>query len=601
MKKITKSLLIALPLFAMMAVTTSCGSDSSDDVAITRPGKANEAMHSITVAANDAVTVNVASSATSGTRVDVNLAYDAEVYKVTDVLVNDDLAVKNSDTNYSFTMPSADVELTVKTEFVDPTYGKHTITNVESDKGVNLLGLPTFAEAGDELTFKVQFAWDSAYSFNNKIEVYTLDAEGEKDEDVILSSLANEYSFTMPDSDIAVKVGTVEKRFSFTRDTDTTSNISKVETAAPGATLKSIGNSDAILTFGTQVKVTLKDTDATRALGVVLHTNAGDITLDADEDKAIEFTMPASDVVMTVLGEINYKTITITENEVLSIEIVEPVTVEEETTYEPVADLDHFVPGDSVYVRVTSTNDNFIVNDVKVTRSGSTSITTTAVYGETNLWRFTMQNYDDVTVSATAKELKFKNYEFLGKYFGNNLYGENKRTTATTSTGYTVTIDATGSLVKGSATKTIASATATSGDGHGVFTDSYEFEYGNEFVFGHYSFTKKLEDAYNKDYIVAVKALDPNDTYGMYSFRYFIPSGKAFIAVEALRTVGDDTTVCGMMFFDAERKEFFDTGVTFEFISGGTVIDADAVFNLKVMDRVVGTIDAAAGTYTKNA
>lgn len=599
MKKITKTLLMALPLFAMMAVTTSCGTDTSDDVAVTRPGKANDSIHSIAVSCDDAVVVTVASSATSGTRVDVALEFNAEEYKVTNVLINNEMAVKNSETSYSFSMPSADVTLTVKGEYIDPTHGKHLITNVEADKGVNLIGLPTHAKAGEALSFKVQFVWDSAFSFNNVVEVYTVNGEGAKLEDVPVTSLVGEYTFTMPNSDIAVKVGTVEKRFSYKRNTETTSNIQNTYTSNDNWETQTSSPGDLIVTAGTLFKITLKDTDSIRATGIKLETNKGEFSYDADESKVVMFTMPASDVVMTVVGEINYKTITIEQNEHLTIELLEQTADGE---YVEVEDLEHFLPSSYVYVRVTSNDEeNYLVGSLSV-KNGTSNVSTYTVPGQTNMWRFTMPNSDNVTVSATAKEILFKDYEFVGKYYGANLYSDGKKEIKNADNSYTVTIDAIGNLTKGtssSPTKTIKSATAQSGDGLGVFTDNKEFCYGDEFIFAHYSFSNTLDGQFGKDWIVAVKAVDPADTYGMYSFRYVIPStGRSFIAVEALRKVGDVQEVCGTMFFDTINKRFYDTGVSFELTAGETIIDASAVFNVKVGDVAIGTVNVASGTFT---
>ena len=101
MKKTSKVLLVALPLLTLSGMLLP----SAFDNGILRPvflERAAEAEYAIQVEADEAVTVNVATSALENSRVNFNLEYNTQEYLVTKVLVNEDYAVKNAETQVKF-------------------------------------------------------------------------------------------------------------------------------------------------------------------------------------------------------------------------------------------------------------------------------------------------------------------------------------------------------------------------------------------------------------------------------------------------------------------------------------------------------------------
>ncbi len=593
MKKTSKVLLVALPLLTLSGMLLP----SAFDNGILRPvflERAAEAEYAIQVEADEAVTVNVATSALENSRVNFNLEYNTQEYLVTKVLVNEDYAVKNAEKNYSFVMPDQAVSLVVEGQYLSNVQ-KYNIRNANEEDGILLDGAAAQAAPGDTVSFKVEFAWDSPYSFNNKVEVYKVDADGVKLQEDAAIEVSNGggsyYSFVMPENNVEVSVGKVAKKFSLEVESDSSSYISKIEKLEVEESSEILGKyAKNLLLYGKQIKVTLEDSAKARAKGLILKTNTGEQKLYPDDGlDFVLFSMPASNVELSVETEVNYKSITIQSDDKFTIQAVKKAESGDE--YEEITDLTKFIPTEYVYLKVTNTNDNYALKNVKISY-GSSSLSAAKSDDGDDIYFFTMPDADDVSISVESVEIKFKDYEFLGSYVGNNIYNVNLNTAIVTDS-YNITIDNLGNFTKGSSssitTKVIETASAKTGDGTITFDGSDDSAvdvcYGGKFIFANWNFSKKLSDAFGQDYLVDVKKENENDANSQYSFRYVSASDKSFVAIEALHN-GEHYA---SMFFDATNKKFYAANVTFE-VEAGKDITSVSSFTIKVGQQTIGTV-----------
>lgn len=606
MKKLGTKLLFVLSVFVLSACNSIRDAAGNGDVA----GDIEAATHSISVTSDEAVSVAVPTSATSGTKVDISLTYDEEIYHVSGVSVNTMTPSQTSEKSYSFVMPDEDASITVVGNYLDPAYGKYIINNVNEDKGVVLTGADKYVAAGEVVSFKVEMNPTSVYSFTG---VLTITAG----EDPVSFTLVNDvYSFTMPANSVSITAEVEEKDFTITIVNSETSYISyssikSVETVDESEVLTSVDyeyySSTSTYTLfvkaGTVLRVQIKSTNSFASSGLKVIDALGNVTIYDDivtvsSSNYVYFTMPGNNVTLETVKVPNYKAISVVNSEHLSITL----KLKDGDNYVDVVDNDHFIPDTTVYIFVSGLEDgDYGVNTIKVTYSTSSTATLTTVDAATGIYSFKMVNYDNVTVTVTEKNLSaFKGYSFVGSnYYGNNIYVAGANTRKVSDSSYTVYVDGSGTMTKGtSKTYTITSATTKTGDGVATLSSGKDFCYSDNFVFGHYNFAYSLSNSFNKDYIVAVRSVDSSDTYSDYSFEYIVANDRTFIAVNAYRTVGADKTYIASMFFDATNKEFYGTGLSFVLKEGTTTIGSTtASFDVVVNDTTVGTVTS--GKYAK--
>lgn len=599
-------------IFAVILGTVVLGSGAHLVHSVQALAKLNEetsveSSFAIAIEKDEMVTVNdLPTTALEGAKVDFSLIFDSNIYRVDSVLVNGEKPIITSENHFSFCMPSKDVVITVLGEAIN-TSTKHAITNLNTDKGVVLYGLPVSSYANETLSFQVNFGWNSGYSFNNKLDIYKVDENGDvlKEEKVTYDFNASSkfYTFTMPDHPIAIDVGTVAKRFTITRDSLVNANIKTLKYSLDdGVTYTSTSNDKVNLPFGCKVQVTLKNSDALLPNKLQLKTNAGlvDVTLDA-ETLVSEFTMPASNISFVITGAINYKTITITNSENLTITLIN--YDEESKTYTPCEDLTHFIPGETVYFKVVINNDDYIVDKIKVSYATSSTITTTLVSENENIYSFKMQNSDNVTISVTEKNVGlYKNYPFVGQFYGFNLYGTSMEVldNKSGSSSYSVNINGAGEIYKGSSTTpTMISSVASDGN-KGLITlaNSKDIIYTPNFLLAHYSFSNSFSNNFNNDFLLATKRVNNADTLDNYTFTSLWSSNK-FLAVQSYRTDSNsEKTLVASFFVDFVNKEYYGEGLEFVLDESSTTIASKtSTFTVKVNDVIIGSVSN--NTYTK--
>lgn len=606
MKKLGVKLLFVLSVFALSACNSTRNATGNGEV----EGAVEASTHNISVTADEAVNVAVPTSATSGTKVDMTLTYDSEEYHVSGVSVNTMTPSKTSEKAYSFVMPDEDVSITVTGNYTDPSHGKYAINNANEEKGVVLVGIEKYAAAGQTVSFTVEMNPTSAYSFTGDLAITT--GENETLESVSFTLVNNVYSFTMPSMSVNITADVEEKEFLITIPSTESSYISysSIKTSKivdDKEVLTSLDykySSSQYILFvkaGTVLRVPLKNTSAnvTTALKVIDvfgNTTVIDELVTISSTNYAYFTMPTSNVTLETVKAPNYKSVSVVAPEHLDVTL----KLKDGDNYVDVIDNDHFIPDSTVYVFVSSNSgDDYGMDTITVTYSTSSKATVTTVDAANGIYSFEMVNYDNVTVTVTEKNLSaFKNYVFAGKnYFGANLYSIGAKT-ASTSTSYSVFIDGSGAVTKGSSKYTLVSATSLTGDGIGTLSTGKNFCYSDNMIFGHYSFNQTIDNSFGKDYIVAVRTVDDSDIYSNYSFEYQVGTDKKFIAVEAYRTVGGEKTYVASLFFDALNKEFYGTGLSFNFHEGSTTIaSTSSTYDVVVNGTTVGTVNGT--TYTK--
>jgi len=601
-------------IFAVILGTAVLGSGAHLVHSVQALAKLNEetsveSSFAISAEKDDAVTVNdLPTTALEGAKVDFSLTFDSSTYRVDSVLVNGEKPVVTSENHFSFCMPSKDVVITITGEAIN-TATKHAITNLDVDKGVVLYGLAVSAYPNETLSFQVNFEWNSGYSFNNKLDIYKVDELGEVviEEKVEYNYNASNkfYTFTMPDYPIAIDVGTVAKRFSVTRDDLANANIKTVKYSLDdGVTYVSNYNDKFNLPFGCKVQVTLKNSDALLPKKLQLKTNAGLVDVALDEETLVsEFTMPASNISFVITGEVNYKTITITNSEHMTITLI---NYDEQTgTYTPCDDLAHFVPGDTIYFKVTSSSDDYIVEKIKVSYGTSSTITTTLVSDAESIYSFKMQNSNNVAISVTEKNVGlYKNYPFVGQFYGFNLYGSSKEVlndSKCASSAYSTNINGAGEIYIGSSStpKMISSVTQKGNNGLITLESGKDMIYTPNFVLSKYNLGDNFSNNYGNDFLFATKSVNKTDTLNNYSFTSLWSSGK-FLAAQSYRTDSstNEKTLVASFFVDFENKEYYGDGLEFVLDESSTTIASKtSTFTVKVNDVTVGSVSN--NTYTK--
>lgn len=565
-----------LPLILSSVVLTSCGA-LPNDMFNTLPNVLNnqETLLNVNVETqDDRVQVEVVASAYENDVVDIALAYDEKNIEVYDLRVNTSIPAKVNDKSYYFVMPASEVSISYKVRELNPT--TYIVNNTQADKGIVLTGLKSSYLVGESVTLGVSFLSTSGYTFTDKVSVYTLD-EGEVQVPVETSLNGTIFTFTMPTDDVYVEVGIEERYYMLTK----TSGDSNIQSVWYGE--NSIYNS-GIVKYGDQVEVRLKDTDAISATGIEIVETGQIIDLTDIENKIVVFTMPAHSVTIKSVGVKNMKGLTLNHSTNINLAA---------GTYEDGV----FTEADSLSFQVKSTiaiktlllNENWAVGSITITYGNSSIIATKVA---SNIYTFTMPNADDVQVSVSEVEIKFKNYAFVGDFYGANVYGTSPVTKLSDS--YSLSIDGTGKVLKGtSTTKYITDAVNSDNGGIAKMGDTSNFAYGDRVIVGHYGFSKLMGEDIVNDFIIATKKQEETDTKDDYSIEGKLLSSKAY-AITVFKRKGEFYTCA---FVDINNKQWWLNNVTIEYDPSTTsILDSSAVYTIKVNDVAMFTVSGSTVT-----
>ncbi|MGM9873482.1 MAG: hypothetical protein ACI31G_00990 [Bacilli bacterium] len=612
MKKIGVKLMFVLSVFALSACNSTSNTIGNGKV----EGVVEASNHFISTASDEAVTVVVPSSATSGTKVDITLTYDENEYQVDGVSVNTITPSKTGEKTFSFMMPDEDVTVTVTGNYVDPSHGKYAIINTNEDKGVVLVGAEKFVASEENVSFKVELDPSSAYSFTGNLTI-----TDNLDQDVPFTLVAGVYSFVMPESSVTIVAEVEEKEFLVVVPSSETSYVSYsavyIVEEDESITKVDYGYSSSISGYklyvkaGSSVRVTVKDTTTDIVTGLkVVSANGNTSTYAAVSESSTKytyFTMPSANVTLKPETTKNYKSINVVNTEHLTMTLKS----KDGDDYVDVVDYEHFVPGDTVYIFVTSDDEDISVNKITVScNNDASTATVTTVDSANGIYSFKMVNYDDVKITIAEKNVAaYKNYVFANvNHFGLEVYTTGARTSLSASSSYSLFINGAGEIKKGTSTSYgIISVSETSTYTKGLASiqslssstaSIYDFYYDENVIVAGWSLTSTFANGYGKDWLVSVHSLDDSDTLSNYSFEYYLESSKTFFALNAYRKVNEETTYYCSVFFDYTNKEVYSKGLTFELLNDTTtVVSTTANYNVVVDGVTIGTVNGS--TYTK--
>ena len=603
MKKLTKSLLLGATLFSLVA----CGSSNSSSMGGLTAHESDVNAFAITVTHSDCVTVTAPSYAAMNTKVDFTVNYDASEVRLLEVTVSGDLPISEDGVNFSFLMPEAEVNIDVKAEYIDPTHGKFHIINGSLDYGVVLLG-EDYVAPGKLANVKVAFAYDSPYSFTGEVTAST------EAGDVEVTDNGNDsFSFVMPEADVTfvavceANTYRLEVPNSFRNDF-MSSYRPEFKVNGEWQTNRDYEYGDTsnffFSYFGEEIRVPLKETSGTLLVeGVKVNGKLGYTqSFDRNEDGYAYFTMPVGDASLEGFGSPNYKSVTVTGSDHLNVTLA---LKNSEGGYDAISDLTQVLPTQVIYVQVTPTEDNddeFGLNALTVAYNDGQDTVSVTTDNAGSLYHFTMPNADDLTVSITEKSMgAFKGYPFVGgSYVGANWYtGNSWKEVEGTSLTYSFTCASDGSIVyktstsSSAITKTVESATSLTGDGIITTTDGVKILYSDKFVLGHYQLNASsyysYDNSFNQDYGVLMR-LPEGKTKNDFKFYYAISSDKSFIAIQAFEKVNGQEVEYANFFFNSTTKDFWGTGLSFQFTSGDHVNSNTACYNLMVNGEKVGSV-----------
>lgn len=354
--------------------------------------------HDITVNVDTSITINVDSKATTGQIVEVSVTYDSEKVILNSLLANGLAMAKVSDTSYYFLMPDSDVSITADYKVIK----SNKVISLSDEVIVTMLSEENFA-AGDTVKFKLGLPQDSKYSIETYFEagLYSSDENTfTRTLDVEYSQNDRSYSVEIPedyDSNLWIEPILVEKYFTITEND---SNISGIDiVSSEGDVIDSYVD---YATADTLLRVKLTNTTSLLGKGVtVVETNQ--TYLDEDGDSYVTFQMPARNITLAAVTEINYVPFEFNLEQAPHTTVT-AYTLTEDDTYQELEEL-KAVPYEKVYLSFETSDENYKVTEVSGTYGSYSSSLSIREDSQTGYRYFTMPNGDvTITVIESAKQ-----------------------------------------------------------------------------------------------------------------------------------------------------------------------------------------------------
>lgn len=396
MKKKTKFFLIstlAILLVGSTSVSLLANYDSlvANNNAINKQ-QSNES-HNITINVDTSVSLDVETSATTGQIVEVRATFDSEKVVLHKLFANGLEMAKVNDNNFYFQMPSSDVTITADLEVTK----NNKVVSLSNEVIVTMLTGNTFA-AGETIKFKLGLPQDSKYSIETYFDagLYSVEEQTfERTLDVLYSETDRTYTVEIPqdyDSNLWINPILVEKYFTITEEDSNISSVNLV--SAEGEELDSYidyAKADSLI----QVKLT--NTTSLLGKGVtIVETN--ETFMDEDGDSYVTFAMPARNITLQAVTEINYINFTVdyTQASHSTAHFYQKVDGELVELTELKA-----VPYEEVFVNFVSSDDNYKVTEITGSYLTSYSYTSSISFKtdeETGYKYFSMVNGSDVVI-----------------------------------------------------------------------------------------------------------------------------------------------------------------------------------------------------------
>lgn len=354
--------------------------------------------HDITVNVDTSITISVDSKATTGQIVEVSVAYDSEKIILNSLLANGLEMAKVSDTSYYFLMPDSNVSITADYKVIKT----NKVISLSDEVIVTMLSEENFA-AGDTVKFKLGLPQDSKYSIETYFEAGLYSSEEDtftRTLDVEYSQNDRSYSVEIPedyDSNLWIEPILVEKYFTIT---ESDSNISSIDIVSREGDV--IDSYVKYATADTLLRVKLTDTTSLLGKGVtIVETNQ--TYLDEDGDSYVTFQMPARNITLAAVTEINYVPFEVNLEQAPHTTVT-AYTLTEDDTYQELEEL-KAVPYETVYLSFETSDENYKVTEVSGTYGSYSSSLSIREDSQTGYRYFNMPNGDvTITVIESAKQ-----------------------------------------------------------------------------------------------------------------------------------------------------------------------------------------------------
>lgn len=354
--------------------------------------------HNITVNVDTSITISVDSKATTGQIVEVSVTYDSEKVILNSLLANGLEMAKVSDTSYYFLMPDSDVSITADYKVIKT----NKVISLSDEVIVTMLSEENFA-AGDTVKFKLGLSQDSKYSIETYFEAGLYSSEEDtftRTLDVNYSQNDRSYSVEIPedyDSNLWIEPILVEKYFTIT---ESDSNISSIDIVSREGDV--IDSYVKYATADTLLRVKLTDTTSLLGKGVtIVETNQ--TYLDEDGDSYVTFQMPARNITLAAVTEINYVPFEVNLEQAPHTTVT-AYTLTKDDTYQELEEL-KAVPYETVYLSFETSDENYKVTEVTGTYGSYSSSLSIREDSQTGYRYFNMPNGDvTITVIESAKQ-----------------------------------------------------------------------------------------------------------------------------------------------------------------------------------------------------
>ena len=601
MKKVTK--IVTLAAATMCAFAVVGASFAATAGARARANATAAEWRNIQYIADSRIKVSGPEMAKAGTKVAFSLEYNHRNFEVTGVRVGNGYAAEmdDSQTDFYFVMPNEDTDVVV--EYIDytaPAEESYSILNVNAENGLFLNGAPAYAKPGDVITFSISMAADSPLRFNGACDLVGVDADGSSTGALEWDNVGdNQWTFTMPASDVAVYTYVEAKYFFLTFPEEQLQYVKTVKYKDKIGELGLKGEAryndpeGYFLPFYADVEIEFKNSLYTAVKGVKV--NEQELTFE--NTLKVKFSMPGKDIQLELVTDDYYRTVVADGGEDAFYPASENYDFEILKQNAETNEFEEFdgqaVYGDVVRAYITPKDDQRIAKAYDVVGVNGTSATsvyfTTGTANEKEYVQFTVGDFAEFYVCVKTENVKIAaNHPILGSYVGCNSYSTNAQTYGAV---YSASIDDWGNANIRGYSYTVALDGANSpleGDGRVLvngLAGRYALYGDNFFVC---AWTPSNGTAYSYDTLVFYK--NANAT-----FRYML-NRTSFCALEALV----DGAVVARLFYTLGNgsgiQQFYATGVQFEFTNGSSVNDMSAVYDVKVNGTKIATVNG--NTYT---
>lgn len=335
--------------------------------------------------------------ARAGDVVHLTAAYDSNEVRLDDILVNGKKAAKVSATSFYFEMPRTKAVVTASYQL----FGSYEILNASASDGIILTGLPEGKLLGGEkITFRVLTAADSANTFTGEVSITYLD--GAETKNVEYAESSGYYTFTMPSANVTITSEVEPQLFRVEEEAYRDENgngddlIYRIY-AIDGEGSKTDITYNGAAYAGDTIEVDFLPSDAHIPTGLEILESGETYRIPDDaEDYVLTFTMPAHDVSLLPLADLNWVDFTINSTENIQVDLYSRDADGNYVLYED----RKAVPTTTLYLKATVLNDEI--------RFGGFAGTYTASWGEADYdffseseegyYYFNMPNYEDFVI-----------------------------------------------------------------------------------------------------------------------------------------------------------------------------------------------------------